>query len=184
VSITNNDSSDCAAGVFSINSSTPIGWATSIAPLSLSLAPGQSGSATVTKTVPAATQGGNYTVGATVVHGTFTANAVATCSVPSQPPVSGYTITGSLSAPSYRANSWAYFGAAVTGNGQPVAGLTVRFLVTQPNGSVSSGSATSDVNGLSYWTNKVKQRGTYSMAANVTIGGQTFTSTPLTFTVY
>jgi M6 family metalloprotease-like protein len=185
ISLTNNDSAECSTGVFNATSSSPAGWASSISPASLSLAPGQSGSVTLVKTVPTTAVGGNYLVNGNITHDVYYSTATANCSVMMQPPPpTTVTITGSTSATSYRSNSWAYVGAAVTSDHQAVAGAKVTFTVTQPNGSIVSASVVSDSGGLAYWSLKVKQRGTYSVVATTTIGGQVAKSTPLTFVAY
>lgn len=62
VDITNTDDSACASGTFSMGYSVPSGWTGSVSPSSLSLAPGQSGQATLYATSPSGAAGGSYSV--------------------------------------------------------------------------------------------------------------------------
>ncbi|MCW5979980.1 MAG: hypothetical protein KIT09_18000 [Bryobacteraceae bacterium] len=70
VTVKNNDSAGCAAASFDLSSSVPNGWpAGSFSPASLTIDPGASLSATLTKTPPAGTGVGTYSVNAIATSG-------------------------------------------------------------------------------------------------------------------
>ena len=78
VTVTNRDSASCTGGTFALAGGVPSPLSGSITPTSLTLAPGASGSATLTVTSAAGSAGGSYTVSAGTVGGagrTATANA-------------------------------------------------------------------------------------------------------------
>src|SRR5262249_29900020 len=62
VTVTNNDSSTCAASTIDLASSEPSGWSTALSSTSVSLGPGQSASVVMTKGAPAGTPPGTYAV--------------------------------------------------------------------------------------------------------------------------
>lgn len=64
VSIVNRDSSGCASSTFYLSRSLPSGWAGSVSPGTITLAPGQSGSATLAVTSPSSAMAGTYAVSA------------------------------------------------------------------------------------------------------------------------
>jgi len=60
VSVTNNDNSLCSSSTFNLASSVPAGWSAVLSSSSLLLAPGASGSTTVTVTSPTTATDGFY----------------------------------------------------------------------------------------------------------------------------
>ena len=64
VNVTNRDSSACASSSFSLVSIKPSGWNASLGASSLSLAPGASGSTSLSVTSPSSSANGFYSVGA------------------------------------------------------------------------------------------------------------------------
>ena len=77
VSVTNKDSSGCASSSFSLAASKPSGWSTSLGSVSLSLAPGASGSTTLKVTSPSTATDGFYSVGASATANALTGSASA-----------------------------------------------------------------------------------------------------------
>jgi len=69
LTLTNNDSSACSNNSFSLSTSKPSGWSTALSKTSISLAPGASGSATLTVTSATSASDGFYSIG-TAVTGT------------------------------------------------------------------------------------------------------------------
>jgi hypothetical protein len=65
VVVTNNDAAGCASGAFNLGSSAPEGWSTTFQPSTLTIAPGTSTTASMTKTPVAAPDPGTYAVDAT-----------------------------------------------------------------------------------------------------------------------
>ncbi len=68
VTVVNNGSVTCDAVAFSLSSNEPSGWGNSFSPSSLTLAPGASGTATLTKTPGADAQAGTYPIGIVATH--------------------------------------------------------------------------------------------------------------------
>jgi hypothetical protein len=85
INVKNNDSADCAAGVFQLSSSLPTGWTSQVVPSSLTLAPGASGTANLTKTAPSGVVPGSYTVNAIATRGGDAGSAAANVIVQAPP---------------------------------------------------------------------------------------------------
>src|SRR5262249_41478185 len=101
VSITNNDSAGCSASTFHLGSTLPSSWPTSFSSSSVSLSPGETGSVTMTKTVPSATGPGTYAVNVSATNaGTnaYLGNSNANVTVISAPST---TVSLSIPATSY-----------------------------------------------------------------------------------
>jgi hypothetical protein len=60
ITVNNTDSANCVASNFSLSASLPSSWAGSISPVTLPLAPGQTGTATLSVTSPAGAAAGSY----------------------------------------------------------------------------------------------------------------------------
>jgi hypothetical protein len=63
VAVTNTDDTSCPATTFALDGSAPVGWGATVSPTSLSLAPGESDSATLFATSPGSAADGSYSVG-------------------------------------------------------------------------------------------------------------------------
>jgi len=66
VSVTNQDSDACTSSTFVLNDSIPSGWSGTVSPASLSLAPGQTGTAVLSVTSTTSATTSTYRVGVTV----------------------------------------------------------------------------------------------------------------------
>jgi hypothetical protein len=64
VTVTNRDSAACASSTFALSSAVPSGWSGGFAAPTIALAPGASGTATLSVTAPAGTGTGSYVVSA------------------------------------------------------------------------------------------------------------------------
>jgi M6 family metalloprotease-like protein len=100
VSVTNNDSIACSSRSFPLSSSLPSdsGWGSTFSPSSLTLAPGATGSSTLTKTPPL-TALGTYTVNASA--GGSTTNPNASLDVTTPPPAPPAAPTNLTATPQY-----------------------------------------------------------------------------------
>ncbi|MBI3934167.1 MAG: hypothetical protein HY316_05715, partial [Acidobacteria bacterium] len=180
VTVTNNDSSGCTASDFNMTSALPIEWSYSFGAGTLNIAPGSSKSTTMTKTSPAGTAPGTYSVNSTAnrVAGSATGNANATIIVK---PVTTVTTSGT-----YQPRSTVTMTATVTSGGSPASGASVKFVLTKPNGTTSR-TVTANSSGVATWKYKLSPRdpnGDYSVTGQATYNGLTGDpSTAATFTV-
>ena len=178
LSLSNRDSSACAATTFNLARSVPSGWTGTLATSTLSLSPGANGSTTLTVTSPTGAGSGAYGIGAgasSSVGSTHTANASTTYSVASA--ASGGTLTETVGTDksSYLRGQTVYMSALVKNNGVAVGGATVKFNVTLSNSSVIVLTATSGSDGYArstYGVGKGKGAiGNYAVRADATSGG-------------
>jgi M6 family metalloprotease-like protein len=87
--ITNNDAAGCTASTFNLSSSAPPGWNTSFQPPTLTIAPGTSATASMTKTPVATPDPGTYAVDTTAAKAadpSSSATAQANVTVEALPP--------------------------------------------------------------------------------------------------
>jgi uncharacterized membrane protein len=88
LALTNNDSGECATTSFNLAESLPSGWSGTLGAASLSLAPGASGSTTLSVTSAASATAGAYTIGANASSGAGATHAAsATIAYTVSPPV-------------------------------------------------------------------------------------------------
>ncbi|WP_460728089.1 NEW3 domain-containing protein [Lysobacter rhizosphaerae] len=88
--VSNNDSSACAATTFNLADSVPSGWSDTLGNASLNLAPGTSGSTTLSVTSATSAAAGGYTIGASAsssVGAVHDASTTVTYTVSTPPPV-------------------------------------------------------------------------------------------------
>ena len=182
LSLTNKDSSACAATTFSLAKSLPSGWTGTLAAASLSLSPGASGSTTLSVTSPSNAIAGTYAVGvgtSSSAGGTHTANASSTYTVTTSASTALTDAVGTDKSIYARGETVA-MSALVKNNGVPVSGASVKFTVTTPSGGSAVVNAVSGTDGYargSYKTAKTKSAaGSYGLRADATSGGATATS--------
>jgi M6 family metalloprotease-like protein len=184
VTVRNNDSSGCSTSAFTIGSSQPAAWTPGLSVVSLALSPGQSGVVTLTENVPAGTTPGTYPVGASASRDGSIGTASASCTVIAPPlPL---TVTVASGASSYAAKSTVTLTAQALSGSAPVSGASVKFTVSEPNGSTTVKSVLTGSNGaaiLSYKLTPKDSAGSYSVMATATYGAQTATGGPATFVV-
>ena len=189
MSVTDNDSTGCAASTYQLSSSQPAGWSTSFSSSSVTLNPGQSASPTMNKTAPSGTQPGTYGVDASATNNSYVGTGTANVTVVSSPSV---TVTASVPASSYSRRSTVPITATVMNGGTPQSGASVTFTMTRADGSVITQSGTTSSKGVATWNYKLNQKsptGTYSVVAQAVLnstgaaGTQAATSNPVTFAV-
>lgn len=192
VTVTNNDSGGCSASTYNLSSSLPSGWPPSFSASTLTVNPGQSGSATMTLTAPSGTPAGTYGVNASAgnaANSIYTSSATANATVMSVPAA---TVTLSVPSTSYTRKSSVSLTATVLSQGTPVSGASVTFSMTMPNGGTATQSAVTGRKGTATWSYKLgasSPTGTYSAVSQATIspsGGaspQPATSNTVTFSV-
>lgn len=184
VTVTNNDSAGCAPATFALSTLLPGAWVSTFSQSALTLSPGQTLSATMSKSVPASTAPGTYAVDATAANGARSATGGANCSVLAPPP----PLTATLSVPPgpYSARSTVTITADVLSGASPAAGASVRFNLLKPNGATESKTATTDKNGKAVWTfrpGKNDPKGTYSVTITAIYGAQSAAAGPAMFAI-
>lgn len=83
VTLSNRDSSTCAASTFNLAKSLPAGWTGNLSASTLSAAAGATITATLSITSPTTATAGSYNVGVSATNGSYNANATAAYSVAS-----------------------------------------------------------------------------------------------------
>jgi hypothetical protein len=176
VSITNNDSAGCTATNYALSSTQPSGWPSSFSAGALLVAPAATGSVTWTLTVPAGTAPATYATSISGTGGAVPGSANFNCTVLAAPlPL---TVSVTPGSGTYSAKTTPSFTAKVLNGSTPQSGATVRFTVTAPNGSVDTGSATTNSTGQASWSFKLNPKdpkGVYNVTAAGTYGVQTGT---------
>ncbi|HEY0662068.1 MAG TPA: NEW3 domain-containing protein [Lysobacter sp.] len=181
VTLTNKDSSACAATSFSLAKSVPSGWTGTLAASSVSLSPGASTSTTLSVASAGTASAGSYGIGvgaSSSIGSAHTANASATYSVAAQ---STGTLTETLrtDSTSYVRGQTVFMSARVFRNGVALSGASVRFNIIQPGGSVLVLTATTDVDGYARNNFKLGKGkaaiGNYTLRADATSGTSTTT---------
>ncbi len=185
VSVTNRDSSACAAGTFALAASLPTGFTGALSASSLSLSPGASASTSLTATSATGTAAGGYGIGtaaSTSASGSGSAAIVYTVSAP----LASMSDTVATDKASYVRGDTVRMTARVSAGGVAVSGASVSFAMTRSNGSVTTLSATSDATGMAVASYKSSARkdpaGTYAVAATASSQGRT-ASASASFTV-
>ena len=172
VTVTNNDSVVCNATNYNLQASVPSGWLASLAPVTLSVNPGASVTATLQVTSPSNAASGTYNVGMTASNDTQPAyfGSGSGTYVVSSPP----SITVSSNQASYSRNQTATVTASVSADGAAVVGASVSFTMTRSNGSSVTGIATTGSTGLAtfkYTLRKKDPVGTYQVLSKTTANG-------------
>ena len=173
VTVTNNNSSNCADNNFDLQTNLPSGWSSTFNSSSLYVAPGMSVSTSLQVVSPSFATDGFYPVGISAnnaLNSNYSASASVNCAV-----YSSLGVSVSTNQQSYTSTQTAIVSSVVSANGSPMSGANVTFTITGPNGSVVSGSATTATNGsasFSYKFNRKKDPlGTYQVSVNASLNG-------------
>ena len=177
MTVTNHDSTACAASSFSLGATAPSGWTSGLSQTALLLAPGANGQVMLTVTPPQMVSG-RFTVGGTASHpGASAAPGSFTVDVTPQP----LKATLSVPSPSYKRNALAPLTTLVTrGTGSEQA--SVRFSVLRPDGLTDALTVSTDAKGKAAWSYAARVSGAYTVTATVTAGTETVTSNTVGFT--
>lgn len=178
LSVRNNDASPCASRTFNLASLLPSGWTSSLSANSLTIAVGATGTATLTKTVPASAAFGNTSVNATASDALNSAAASATVTV-----VEPISASLAVSPTTVRARSSVTLTATVTkAGGSPAGGAAVIFSVTRSGAGTTTKTVTAGANGVATYSYKAQQKGSYTAVSTANSGGASATSNTVTFT--
>jgi M6 family metalloprotease-like protein len=184
VTVSNQDSAGCSPATFSLSSALPSGWASSLSSIALTISPGQSASASMTKGVPADAAPATYEVDAAAARASNSGKGTANCTVTAPPPP--LTVSVSVPASTYAPRSTVPITAKVLSGSNPASGASVLFTLTKPGGATTTKTVTADSAGAATWNYKLGPKdpgGVYSVAARATYGSQAATSAPASFTV-
>jgi hypothetical protein len=173
VTVTNNNSSNCSANTFNLQTALPSGWTFSMPSSSLYIAPGATATANLQITSPGSGSNGFYLAGISAVNvssSSYTASVALNLAI-----YSSLNVGVSTNQTSYTSNQSVIVSSNVTANGSPIAGANVSFIITKPNGTTISGNSTSSSSGaasFSYRFNKKKDPpGTYLVTVNAGANG-------------
>jgi hypothetical protein len=159
VSVTNNDTTGSASTTFALGpSSLPSGWAGSVSPSTLTLAPGQSGSASLIVTAATTSADGTYNVSATLSDSTGKHSPVAksaACKVDKTAPSAITNLSGSLTRQGKVSLAWS---ASSDGSGSGVKQYRVL------RGTTSTLTLLTTVTGTTYLDSNVAAGTTYTYA--------------------
>jgi hypothetical protein len=117
VSVTNKDSAGCASSTFSLGSTLPSNWPTAFSTSTLTLNPGQSGSVTMTKSIPAGTSPAVYGVDASGSDSSFTSSTSANVTV--MAPAAPLSVTPGVGSSFYATRSVVPMTAIVLSGANP-----------------------------------------------------------------
>lgn len=182
MAVKNNNNSACSVSTYSLSFSVPSGWNASLASTSVSLASGASANINFAVTSPLSSASGNYLVATSASVGAYSASASSNYSVVSLQVLSISVGTDKLS---YSAGNTVSMTANVMLGGVAASGLNVTFSISDPNGKIITGSATTGSNGNAIYKYKLSRKpakGIYNVKANVSSGTQSASGTA-SFTV-
>jgi|GEM_PF-1238817 len=188
VTVTNNDSTACAASTFGISSSEPSGWSTSFSSSAPTLNPGQSVSLTMGKGSPSGTPAGTYAVNLTASNSAASSTDTANATVVIPPSLA---VTLSVSGANFVLPGSVPLSATVVSGGSLASGASVTFKVVAPNGNTTTQTTSTGSNGVAMWNYKLTSRsqiGIYSVVASAGLnsggpgGKKTLSATTQTIT--
>jgi hypothetical protein len=172
VTVVNNDSTNCVASNFNLQSFVPSGWTASFANPTLSVNPGASASTNLQVTSPTGATSGSYTFSVLVSNSSYPSYSASTSAV--------YVVATSLSVAastdrgSYNHQQAVSMTSNVSASGSPVAGASVSYLIIKPNGTTVTQSAMTGTNGVAtiqYRPKKQDPSGTYQIRETATKNG-------------
>jgi hypothetical protein len=177
VSLSNKDSSACAATSFNLARTVPGGWSATLAASSLTLSPGASATTILSVTSPGSAVAGSYNIAvgsSSAASGTHTVGTAASYAVAAASITPALTETVGTDKGSYLRGQTVYMSARVLSGGVPASGVGVRFTVILPGGSSSLLAATSGSDGYARSTFKLGKGkaaiGSYQLRADASSG--------------
>lgn len=173
VSVTNNNSGNCANTSFNVQPTLPVGWSAFDASPVLNINSGATASTTVQVFSSGSTSDGFYTVGFGASNYTapsYSAFASVSCAV-----YSSLGVSASPDQSSYTRTQTASVTAYVKTNGSPMAGANVTFTMTKPDGKRVTASTVSAADGSAVFNYKFNKKqdpaGTYLVSVNASLNG-------------
>lgn len=163
--VTDNDTSSCAAATFNLADALPSGWSGVWSASALSLSPGKSGSATLTVTSPVGTADGSYGVNVSATNAassSYSGSAAATDVINTAP----LSVSLTTSQSSYLPGQTVGISVSMLYGTLPDAGAGVSVTVTSPSGKKTTLNGTTGSNGvasLNYNLSRHAAVGTYQV---------------------
>ena len=171
--VTDNDTSSCAAATFNLGDSLPAGWTGVWNTATLSLSPGKSATATLTVTSPVGTADGSYPVGVSATNASnssYSGSAAATYVINSAP----LSVSMTTNQSNYVPGQTVIVTVTMLYGTSPDAGASVTVTVTPPSGRTTTLRGTTGSNGvasLSYTLSKHAPAGTYQVQYGANVNG-------------
>lgn len=178
--LANRDGAGCPSSTFDLRAAAPSGWAAALASPALALAPGASGSTTLTVTSPASAASATYSAQVTATDAASPAHSASGSALYAVSAPAALAVAVSTDALAYRKGARVAMTATVTSAGLPLSGATVTFHVTKPNGSAVTQAASTGSAGQALSTLRLSSKdppGTYQVRASATSGGQAASGT-------
>lgn len=172
VSVTNADSPGCAAASFNPAATTPSGWAADFGSPALTIGPGSSASTTLQVASASTAADGSHIVGVAATNAgdlTKSGSASATYVV-----LSSLTVQASTNQVSYSRNQTVSVTAKIWAGSSVASGASVTFTITKPGGSVVSGTASADANGVAMYSLRLRGKdagGVHQVSATAGLNG-------------
>jgi hypothetical protein len=184
IAVTNKDMTNCTASTFNLQPSVPTGWSAALSVSTLTLAPGASASASFTVSYPATATAGSYTVGVTAANFAYPVQASAT--YPVMLGSSSLSTTVITDKTTYVAGDNVMSINTTMLGTQPLAGASVTFTITKPNGVTTTQTSTTDANGKAGYKWRLNRQkdpsGSYQVRTVATSQGKSVSATT-SFTV-
>jgi hypothetical protein len=168
VIVTNNNSSNCPASSFSLQTVVPSSWSYTVSSPILNLNSGSSATVALQITSPQLAENGFYNAEIYAVNANAQSySALAPLNIAVN---SSLAVLVSTSQPSYTLSQTIVASANVTANNAPVSGTSVTFNLKKPDNSIVTGTAISGTNGTTTFSYKLNRRrdpvGIYQVTAN------------------
>jgi len=172
--VKNNDSSACASSNFNLAAASPAGWTAAWSSSFFTVAPGATGSSTLTVTSPAGTSDGFYNVGLSAGNAStsgYSASGSATYVISTPMQVS---VSVSTDKSSYSAGQRVLITVTALSGSSPDVGANVTVPVTAPGGKITTLTGVTGSNGVLSLTYKLARSavtGSYQVNATVPVTG-------------
>jgi NPCBM-associated, NEW3 domain of alpha-galactosidase len=169
VSVTNYDSLACPSSSFTIQAGAPADWSAALGTAALNVAPGASGSATLSVTSAPTAANGYYTIDLSATDLADAARSAAASATYMVAP--SLDVRVSTDSSSYRTNQTVTITTVVSVSSVPVAGASVTVTVARPDGSTTNLSATTDTIGraiVKYRSKRQDPTGIYQVRSTAT----------------
>lgn len=183
VTVTNNDSCNCASSGFNISAAVPAGWGANN-PQVAGLAPGASASITLAISSPSSAAAAFYNIPSSAtnaVNSSISASTNATVAIMGSLVVSAATDQASYTRPIKRNQTMnASVTTSVMSGGSPVSGASVSVQVRDAGGSITTLSGMTNTSGnvvVTYPIKSTSLAGTYGVSSTATFNGVTNTGT-------